>query len=65
MALIIIYLVTLLSSAALAFWSAYLLKHFEEKNSKMIEGRKSLYVYLVLSIFGVVLSTILLIGIFI
>jgi hypothetical protein len=64
MILFVIYLITLLSSLALGGWSVFLLKHFDQKSSKMIEGKKSLYVYLAFSLAGIALSCVLLIGTF-
>ncbi len=64
MILLIFYVVTLLSSLILGGWSVFLLKNFDKKSSKMIEGKKSLYVYLIFSITGIVLSSLLLVATF-
>ncbi len=64
MALMIFYFITLFSSLALAGWSVFLLKHFEQKKGKMIEGKKSLYVYLVFSVVGIALSSLLIVATF-
>ena len=59
MALLMFFVVTLISSGVLTVWSILLLKNYKSKKGKIIEGRKTLWVYIVLGIVGVVFSLIL------
>ncbi len=61
MALLTFFIVTLISSGVLTVWSVLLLKNYKNKRKKIIEGRKTLLVYVVLGIAGMVFSSILIV----
>ncbi len=59
MELLVFFIVTLISSGVLTVWSVSLLKNYKNKRKKIIEGRKTLWVYIVLGIAGMVFSLVL------
>jgi len=59
MLLLVFLVVVLISSGALIIWNILLLRNYEHKN--ILESKKTLWFYTMMGIFGVFLSTLMIV----